>query len=129
MKTAWTLLIVAPFVLLLGVESAIRLEARRVMPEPFEIVKIPLFVIKDMDHHITEVEQDPFAFAQSSGSAGADSLGAQFIFQVFSQRLHVASGPAAEDDEVVSERRYFPDIENNNILTLAVRCNLHADIC
>ena len=64
-------------------KSALGLQARRVMPQPLEIVKVPLLMIENMDYHVIKIEQYPFAFSESFGPAGIYSFGAQFIFQIF----------------------------------------------
>lgn len=37
-------------------------------PQPLKIVKLPLLVVKNMDHHIVKIEQHPETFPQPFGA-------------------------------------------------------------
>ena len=80
-------------------------EVFAVFPKAFEVVKIPLLVVKDMHDYILIVEDCPSAAPCALNSLGLDSvLFGQFLLEIFCKRFYLRSRTAAAYYKIVAQR-------------------------
>ena len=57
------------------------------MPEAFQIVEFPLFMIENMNYYVTKVKKNPHAFLKSFGMGGIDPFRMHLAFYDLGQTL------------------------------------------
>ena len=99
----------------------------RVVPQPFQIVKLAGFAVEDVHHDVAVIEQHPVALVEAFGAGALEALAGQGVVHRLGQALHVAGGTAAHDDEAVGEGGEPPHVEDEEIFRLFVQRRLGRD--
>ena len=93
-----------------------------VAPKVFNFVKLPCFRIKNMDHRVKIVHQNPFCRA---GPFRMRRHGMEFFFYLFvdafGNGFHVGIGIAFADDKKISRGfAEFPQVKLNDVFTFFI---------
>ena len=92
----------------------------RLLPEPFQTVKIPLLRRKHMHDDVAEIEQHPAGFGRAFDAGLACSRSDQFFIQRIDDRAQLSFVLRRANHEVVGNRRQGAQIEHDDIVGLLV---------
>lgn len=81
-----------------------------VLPQPLQLIIIPLFLGEDMGDNIATVQKYPVGFALSFHSQGSYRFLIQFPLDVFEDGLHVARGFPTTYDEIIRDYQELADV-------------------
>ena len=96
------------------------------MPQPLQVIKAAFLMVKNVDDHITEVEQHPHALAQPLTVLTVDPLGAQLALNGLGQALHMPGRAPAHNHKIIGEGGESPDIQHHQILGLGIQSDTGA---
>ena len=94
---------------------------KRICPQTFQIVKLPEFLKKDVDHQGIVIHQDPETFLEPFHPQGLDPDLGQFFLKVLRQGHYLALGGAGADDEKIREGAMFFHLKEHRLQGLVIR--------
>jgi len=97
-------------------------------PQTLQIVKLPEFLEKDVDHQGIVIHQDPETFLDPFHTQGLDPDLGQFFLQVLRQGQCLALGGAGANDEKIRERAMFFHLKEHRLQGLMIRQGLEGQL-
>lgn len=93
----------------------------RLFPEAFEIIKLALFLAKDVDEHVAVIHQHPTAVAFAfDGNGQTVVLVLDGFAHAVGKRLDLAVAVPGADDEKISDDCVLGEVEQNDVLGFLV---------
>jgi hypothetical protein len=95
-------------------------DQRSVTPESFQVVIVTGGRLKEVNHHVAVIKQDPFGLSTSFVSQRFAPVSAQMLFNPVGQRLHLGTGGPGGDDKDLGDYEEVANLQKNNVLALLV---------
>ena len=89
-----------------------------VAPDAFEVVKQPLFVVKNMNDYVPRVDYSPSALGNALGAAYFAAVFLDKLFDVFGKCFYLCGASRARDNKVIGYNRFVGDVNFNDIVRL-----------
>ena len=101
------------------------------LPETLEVIELPGRHLHDVNDHIAEVQQGPFAAVQPFAAERAHALLLDLLQDVLGQRLDLAAGGTAGNHHVIGNAGLAPYIDDHDVLAFQIfqRGNRQLDQC
>jgi hypothetical protein len=106
------------------------LHSRRVPPQIFKAVKGALFLVKNVNNHLQEVEHHPLAGGKSINRHGSHRMVlSQSRFDFVGDRFQLRLRRAGADHKKIRKRRDTAQIQHDDVFRLFVRGEFRAGCC
>ena len=102
-------------------EGLNRLRGRRTLhPQSFQIVEFTDLGPKDVDDHVTRIDQHPIAIGQAFDMGIFDATLFETLGDIFRNRANVPVNPAGGDDHVVGICRFAAKVDGDRFFRLHI---------